>query len=229
VVYEVPQQRSRPGVVTTAGYLLFLVAFLLVVDAIVAIATAGTIADATRKAYESAGLPTAGQTGTITQGSTIFGGVIYILLAAGFAVLGVLDLRGKNPARIVTWVLAGLGVLCFCLGTVGGAAGGSVLNSLPKSGNGVSAADLAKQIQDGYPSWLVPTQTTLAVVNLIALILVIILLALPASNPYFRTPTMPEPGYPSLPQQYGIQPPPPPPGSEPPYPGQPPYSGPPSA
>lgn len=222
--YEIPQQR-RPGAVTAAAYLLFLVAVLIVVDAVISIVTAGAVADATRKAYESAGLPTT-QTG-FTQATAIFGGVFYLLLAVGLGVLGVLDLRGKNPARIVTWVVGGLGVLCFCLGAVGSAVGGSLLSGLPKARNGVSAADLAKQIQDAQPSWLQPTQTTLAIINLLALILVIILLALPASNAYFRRPAAPtvDPGVPTYPPPYGQ----PPQYGQPPAPGQPPYDAPPSA
>ena len=216
--YDVPQQ-SRPGSVTAAGYLLFLCAALIVIDAVVGFSTASTIQDATRKAYESAGIANADQLSSAAVVGGVIGGVVYLLLAAGLVVLGVLDLRGKNPARIVTWVLAGIGVLCFCFAAVGSAVSGSIMNGLPNnSTNGVNPADLAKQIQDAEPSWLVPTQTTIAVVNLIALIVVIILLALPASNRYFRPTPVAETGYPTYPPPYGTQP---PAGGEPPYPGPP--------
>ena len=222
--YEVPQQR-RPGAVTAAAYLLFLVAVLVVVGGIVGLATLSAIEDATRKAYESAGIPNADQVASIAQIGAIGGAIVNLLLAAGFVVLGVLDLRGKNPARIVTWVLAGLGVLCFGCGVVGGATSGMFSGFTPRTSTGVNPADLAKQIQDAYPSWLVPVQTTLAVVQLLAVILVIILLALPASNAYFRKPAAPtDPGFPTYPQ-YGQ----PPQYGEPPAPGQPPYDAPPSA
>jgi hypothetical protein len=218
VSYDVPQ-RSRPGSVTAAGYLLFLVAALIAIDAVVGFATAGTIQDAARKAYESAGIPNADQLSSAAVIGGIVGGVVYLLLAAGLVVLGVLDLRGKNPARIVTWVLAGIGVLCFCFGAVGGAVSRSVMNGLPsRSTNGVNPSDLARQIAQAEPSWLVPTQTTIAIINVIALILVIILLALPASNAYFRPAPLAEPGFPTYPPPYGAQP---PAGGEPPYPGPP--------
>jgi hypothetical protein len=218
VSYEVPQQR-RPGSVTAAGYLLYLVAVVIVIDAIVGIASASAVKDATVKAYESAGIPNADSLSGAATAGAIIGAVIYILLAVGLFVLGALDMRGKNAARIVTWVLAGIGVLCFCLASVGGLASGAILNSTPASPNGVSASDLAKQIKDAEPSWLQPTQTALAIISLLALILVIILLALPASNAYFRgAPAGGGPGYPTYPQ-YGT-----PPGGQP-YPGEPPYPG----
>ncbi len=231
--YEVPQQR-RPGSVTTAGYLLYLVALVIVIDGVIAVVISSKLADATRAAYQAANVPNINPdtVASFAQTFTIITAVVYVLLAVGLAVLASLDLRGKNPARIVTWVLAGIGVLCFCAGTIGGAASGTLGGLGSTSTNGVNTADVQKQIMDAMPSWYQPTNIILSVVNLLALILVIILLALPASNKYFRkAPVGPvstgDPGYP----QYGT-----PPGGQPPYPGQqpppgnePPYPGGPSA
>lgn len=222
MTYEVSPPR-RPGAVTAAGYLLFLVAVVIVIDAIIGIATASAVKDATVKAYQSAGIANPDQLASAVSVGAIIAAVVYILLAAGFVVLGALDLRGKNPARIVTWVLAGIGVLCFCFASVGSVASGSLMNSAPSSPNGVSPADIAKQIADAEPSWLQPTQTALAIVNLLALILVIILLALPASSRFFRKPVT-DGGLAPFQQYPGQQQPPypqPPAGNDPPYPGQP--------
>jgi hypothetical protein len=234
VSYEVSPPR-RPGVVTAASYLLFLVAVVIIVDAVIGLSTASAVKDATAKAYQSAGIANADQVANFaTVGATI-GAVVYLLLAIGMVILGVLDLRGKNPARIVTWVLAGIGVLCFCFASVGSAASGALVSSAPSSPNGVSASDLAKQIKDAEPSWLQPTQTALAALSLLALILVIILLALPASNRFFRKAPVADGGvapFQQFPQQSPYPQPPagndrpypgqPPAGNDPPYPGQPP-------
>lgn len=224
MTYEVSPPR-RPGAVTAASYLLFLVAVVIVIDAIIGIATASAVKDATLKAYQSAGITNADSLSAGVTGGIIVFSVVYILLAAGLVVLGALDLRGKNPARIVTWVLAGIGVLCFCFASVGNLASGAILNSTPTSANGTSAADIQKSLNDALPGWLHPAQTALAIVNLLALILVIILLALPASNRFFRkapvapAPTI-DPGYPPYPGQQPPYPQPPA-GNDPPYPGQP--------
>jgi hypothetical protein len=223
VSYEVSPPR-RPGAVTAAGYLMFLVALLLVVDAVVSFATAQQVSDATREVYTKLNNPDFKpdiQAGGALFGA-IIGGVIQVLLAAGYVVLAMLNLRGKNPARIVTWVLAGLGVLCLCGAGVFGAASGPLLNRA-STVNGVNPAQIQKDVTAAEPSWLEPTQITLAVVSLLALILVIILLALPASNRFFRKPVIDGVGpFQQYPQQSPY--PQPPAGNEPPYPGQPPAS-----
>ena len=107
-----------------------------------------------------------------------------------------------NPARIVTWVLAGLAVLCFGCALAGTASSGAFMGG-NQTVNGVDMSAAAKQVQDALPSWLQPTQATIGIVNLLLAILVIILLALPASNAYFRRnkggPGTSDPSFPTLP------------------------------
>jgi hypothetical protein len=179
--------RKRPGLVTAAAGLLFLIAVLLVVDAVVTLSTVNTVYEATKKAY--AGLPNLDQLATGTRIGGIAFSVIYLLFAVGFVVLALLNLRGANPARIVTWVLTGLGVLCFgCLlglAGVGSSFGGMGSNA---NTNGVDVKAAARQVQDALPSWVQPVQLTSQVLTVLSAILVIILLALPAANAFFRKP-----------------------------------------
>jgi len=222
--------------VTVAGYLLILVAVLVVTSGVLTIATIGSYTEAIRKAYETAGVADAtriaDQVAGIFRVGAIIGLVVNLLFAAGFVVLAMLNNRGKNPSRIVTWVLAGLGVLCFGCSAASAASGGLTSSFTSTSRNGVNPSEITRQMQESIPSWLTPVQTVITVVNLLALITVIVLLALPASNAFFRPaePTGPEPGYPGYPGYppagYPSQP---PYGSEPPYGSQPPTSGPPSA
>ncbi len=90
----------------------------------------------------------------------------------------------------------------------------------------------SRQIADAVPAWVKATSLTILVINLLASILVIILLALPAANQFFRRGrAVPEanlayPGYPPMPGY--PQPPagPPPAGPQPP--AGPPPAGPPT-
>jgi hypothetical protein len=102
--------------------------------------------------------------------------------------------------------------------------------------NGPDPAEVQRRLEAGLPGWYNPITTTLSVISLLALLGALILLALPASNPFFRKrtaaeePPMPggaygQPSYPSYPD-YPTYPPgepplPPPPGTPPP-PGPPP-------
>jgi hypothetical protein len=95
------------------------------------------------------------------------------------------------------------------------------------------------QVNAARPSWLTPTTVVLEVISLLALILVIIFLALPAAHPYFRRnqavlandPAFPNLGYPPVPgaSPYPPAAPYPPAGGTPPAGERPPSDNPPSA
>ncbi len=179
----VAEPRKRPGVVTAAAYLMILTAVLVVVSTVVNLSLLGTTIDATKKAY--AGMPNLDQVASISQAVAIGASVFYLLIAAGYVLLAMFNLRGSNASRIVTWVLAGIGVLCFGCGLAQQSTGG--FNSMGTGNvNGVDVKAAAQQVADALPSWAAPLLTTIAIVNLIAVIAVIVLLALPAANEFFR-------------------------------------------
>ena len=188
--YVVPQRR-RPGVVTAAGYLLILVAVLLAVNAVISTTTIGPIFEVMRKAYAEAGIPNSDSLVSFLKGATIFVTVLYLLIAVGLGVLAVFDMRGKNAARIVTWVLGGIGVCCLGCTSASGTAGGSFSGSFSQGQRGgpqIDTAELSREIKAAIPAWVGPAQTTIAVVSLLALLAVILLLTLPPANAYFRPP-----------------------------------------
>lgn len=188
--YVVPERR-RPGVVTAAGYLLILVAVLLAVDVVISATTIGPTFDVMRRAYAGAGIPNSDSLVSFVKGATIFVIVIYLLLAVGLGVLALFDMRGKNAARIVTWVLGGIGVCCLGCTSASGATGGSFSGGFSQGQRGgpqIDAAELSRQLKAAVPAWVGPVRTTVAVVSLLALLAVILLLTLPASNAYFRPP-----------------------------------------
>jgi hypothetical protein len=176
------QVRTRPGTVTTSGYLLFVVALLEVVALIVSLASLPTIKSVMEQAYK--GTPAENATGFIT-GIAIGSAVVTVLIfGVGPLILAPLVLKGRQPARIVTWVLCGLLVCCQGAGVAG-----SGINTSAMSGqntNGVDSAAVAKQLQDSLPDWIRPTQVTVGALLAVIGLVVVILLALPASNAFFR-------------------------------------------
>src|SRR6266536_2042517 len=137
-------RRVRPAVVTYACYLLYLLAALQVI-----------------------------------------GAVVSLLFAVGYVVLAIFDGRGRQPARIVTWALLGVSLCCGGYGLVGNATGGFTGYKRRVEG-APSQSELQQMLKDALPSWYQPVILLLGIIALLAAITVIILLALPASNQFFR-------------------------------------------
>jgi hypothetical protein len=199
---DVTGASRRPAIVTAASYLLYLVAAMQLVNAAIAIATVGAAQRGYEQAYADFPELRDGAAGIAMVG-VIFGVVVAAIFGAGYVVLGILDSRGKNVARIITWVAGGLGVCCFGFGLAGQAALGSLSGMGGTGGTGQpDAAEVQRILTDAYPSWHGPAVTTIGVINVLAMLAVIVLLALPAANAFFRRPaptaTPVEPGYPSL-------------------------------
>jgi len=222
--FSAPAPRVRPGVVTAAAYLLYLVAALEVVNAIITFATLGPVTDAIQDAY--AGTTLSDSAESIITAVYAGGAVLNLVLGAGFAVLGAFDSRGKNWARIVTWVIGGIGLCCLGAG-LGSKSISSSMQTGSDTAGGPTADEVQRRLNDALPSWYTPVSTTTTVLVLLILLVVIILLALPKSNEFFRKQPAADGwdqpgGYPAYPGQATPYPPaaqsyPPP---APPYPGQ---------
>ena len=229
-----PERAQPPGTVRISSYLLYATAVFSVISMAVSFSTIGTVRDVYQAAY--AGEDLAGTVDTFAVGSIIFAGVVSLLIGIGLVVLAFLNLRGKNPARIVTWVLGGIYVLC-CGGSalVGTALGGMGDFGSTNTTGGPSPDELQQQLSDALPGWYGPVNIALTVIPILFVLVAAILLALPGSNPWFRPqraawepptpgyPVLPGSSYPATPYQPGEPPLPPPPGTqgnEPPYPPQ---------
>jgi hypothetical protein len=193
--------KTRPSTVSIAVWLLYLYAALQVVGVIVAVATLGRMQEAFKLAFKET--PNADQAGTIGAVIAVFYAIFGILFAAGFVVLAILDGKGKNPARIITWVLGGIAVCCGGYGLISTAAGASMNFGNSGGSNGPTATEMQRILKDTLPSWYYPTLTALGIIELLAIIVAVVLLAMPASNQFFRK--QPEPTW---------QPPMPPPASQ---------------
>jgi hypothetical protein len=182
-----PVRRARPGTVTAAVFALYAMAVLSLVGMVLQLLTVGRSADAIREYGRAVNdTATADALATVTQVSAYVIIAISLLFAIGYVLLGVFNSKGSNAARISTWVLLGLS-LCCGAGLLGLSTIGSGMGGGGQQGN-LDQAELQRRIEAALPGWYTPVTITLGVVSLLLAIAAIILLALPASNDYFRKP-----------------------------------------
>jgi hypothetical protein len=183
--YEVPASRpGRPSVVGAAVACLFVLAAIQVISAIISTFSYGPMIDAVR---DYAGGTTEGDAVITTLQIGRYGGFAFAaLFAIGYAVLGLFVNRGKNPARIVSWVVLGIGLCCNGIGLVSTAASGLFTGGNPEAGSSIDPDELQRRMEDAVPGWVNASTYILLTVSIIAALAAIILLALPAANAFFR-------------------------------------------
>lgn len=179
-----PAAPARPGSVTISSYLLYLYAALGLIGVIIGLSVIGTTSDVYRDAYE--GTSAEGTEAFVTVVSVIVA-VVGLLFAIAFVVLAVFNNRGKNASRIVTWVLGGISLCCSGV-SLAGSAFSSSMNFDSGQSDVPDSAEIQRRLEDALPGWYTPTSITIAVVSLLALLVALILLALPPSNEFFRKP-----------------------------------------
>lgn len=216
-----PQEpKQRPMTVTIAVWIMYLTAIVLAATAIAQFVVRGMVEDAVEDqlrsdpAFSGTGI-TADDISTIVTFVFVVVAVIYLLFAAFYVVLGVLDNAGKRPARILTWILAGIALACCGFG---GLADQGI--DMTYTVNDQEYDDeLTQALADATPTWVNALEWASLLLFIGGSLAIIILLALPASNEFFRKEVQPQSFYPGQPP-YG----------QPPYPGQPPYEqGPPGS
>ncbi|GAB7041467.1 MULTISPECIES: hypothetical protein [Catenuloplanes] len=190
----------RPGVVTVAGYLLFATAALTVLGSLASIVSIKPTMDVYADAY--AGTAAEG-TESVLVGSLVFGVVVNLLLAAGFVALAIFNNKGKNPSRVTTWVIGGLSICCTGFGLAGNAISGAMsglATDMPSQSGMPDPEEVNRQLTDAIPAWVSPVTVVTSVLTLLFLLAVVVLLALPPANDFFRKPAAvwqpPGAGYP---------------------------------
>jgi hypothetical protein len=178
----------RPAPVAVAVYLLFLAALMQVVAGIAALATYGARLRGYTQAY--AGTNMASQVHWVTL-PLLSGATLAILVSGLFAVLGVLVNRGNRIGRLLTWTFGGLALCCSAGGAISGEFSEGIYNSTNAS---PSDTRVYNSIQAALPGWYTPVATFIAFVGVAAVVLTIVLLAFPSSQPYFRVPEPPDLG-----------------------------------
>ncbi|MGI5246246.1 hypothetical protein [Dactylosporangium sp. CA-139066] len=215
-----PAPRARPSTVSLAATLLFVAAGIEVISVIFSLLYAQKIADGTKRVYDQAGMANGGNAG-LAVGSTV-GVVIGFIIIVILVVLGYLVSRGNQVGRVLTWVFGGIALCCSVIGLSTTLAASAIWDQARKTNPQLPSWDEYQRIAYAdVPGWYMPLSTVLSIVLILAILVTIILLALPASHPYFRKPQQewepPVPpsggGFPPPPDQPG---PPPPPGYGPP-------------
>ncbi|THV43623.1 hypothetical protein [Glycomyces buryatensis] len=227
--------RTRPGVVTAVVWTQFITAAALILTGIGFFAVKGAVQDELVDAIQSdpelAGASTDMVDGIITATFVILAGV-YIVGAVFYIVLGLLNNKGKRPARILSWVQSGIALACCGLGGLIGKLSGGGTTSFTYEANGDDYSDeLNDAVLEATPAWVTALDWISVLLFTIGSLVIIILLAVPAANEFFRKDEpgmMPPYGQPPYGQPpYGPGQPPagpgqPPYGQQPPGPGQPP-------
>lgn len=181
--FQPPAPRTRPGTVTTAGYLLIAIALLSLVGLATAIASYPTIREVYTEMYQ--GTAAEGSADVLAIAALATSIVFVLLFGIGSAILVPLVLKGKQAARIITWVLCGL-VICCRGGSLAGSGLAGALAGQSKTANGVDPQQLQKQLIESLPDWIQPVELITGGLLVVLAIVVIILLAMPASNSFFR-------------------------------------------
>ncbi|QOC95058.1 hypothetical protein D0Q02_11820 [Micromonospora craniellae] len=214
---------------TISTYLLLLFAVCQLISVIVSLTTIGTVREVMDEAYSGSTVEGAESLGNLTVVMTVATAIFLLVVALALFGLGLLNLRGKNGARIATWIVGGIMFCCTGFSLLSGLASGMSMPGGETSGDMPSAEEIQRRLEEALPGWVTPVSLLLGVISLIALLAALILLALPKANEFFRKPTqqweppMPggsypnQPGYPPAPGYPGGGPSAPPPGA----PGQP--------
>jgi hypothetical protein len=192
-------ENPRPTSVTVSSLLLYIMAALLLISAALSIFTISSVSQADLIDALETDPNMTGDLAETAAGiavATVWGtAILYLLIALVIVLCGIFVARGKQWARITSWVFAGFAVLCCGAGGLIGVAAG-----------GLTGAETANQeaieevLTGDMPSWISSVNTLFAVLWLLIGIAIIVLLALPPSNAYFRKPepTWTPPAYPTV-------------------------------
>jgi divalent metal cation (Fe/Co/Zn/Cd) transporter len=176
--------KQRPGAVTTATVLQILTVVFAIITVVLSLKYNHTVEQAVRdELIKQGATPKDADTGSASAVGSGIGTAIGLAIPVFYAILGFLNLGGRNWSRIVTWVLSGLTLACSVLGL-----GATALLS-NMGGGGNSKIDVAKAVKagmDAVPGWYSAYQLVSSIISIVIALAVIILLALPASNAFFR-------------------------------------------
>ncbi|WIM96646.1 hypothetical protein ACTOB_000095 [Actinoplanes oblitus] len=181
---------GRPTTVTISSVLLFVIAAAQVGYAFLTFSALNGAGDVYADEYSGTEFEDFGAGLTSLSVMTI---VIYLIVAVGLTLLGIFNLRGKQPSRVITWVVAGLLTCCAVVvpytsivlvtqfATVAG-------ENSTGTGQLPSQRELDARLADVVPGWFESAGVIFTLFTLGALIAVIILLAVPPSNRFFKKP-----------------------------------------
>lgn len=212
--YPPPESKQRPGAVTAVVWMMYLTAISLIISGIGSFVIQGEVKEGVEQALQEEGQTITGEVQDTIDMTVLFLFVIIatisLIWAAFYFILALTNSRGSQASRVLTWILAGITLLCCGLGTLFEQTADFAVDD--------TAVDVEDQVADSVaeatPMWLSINEFVLMALTIAGSIAIIVLLALPASNQFFRKQPPPN----TIP---GHQPPP----GGPQGPPQPPYGG----
>ncbi|MGH8879977.1 MAG: hypothetical protein ACRD0P_21940 [Stackebrandtia sp.] len=168
---------ARPGSVTAAVYIQYVLIALGLLSAVFAATLGDKINDAAKAELEKLDASKLQMDAMANVGgSGALGLVIGAVSTAVFLTLTVMVAKGQQWARVTTWVLSGLSLGLSLLGVLGMLALGAdeTISKATQAGH------------DAVGGWYGPWQTAYMIIGVLGGLAVIVLLALPNSHPYFR-------------------------------------------
>ena len=178
----------RPGTVVAAVAVLLLMAVGAVAYAATNLVIAGGTVDRFRTAAggTDAGGDDIDRVAGLLRGSTVLAavlGVLAALLLVGLA----LGLRAGRPgARVATWAVAGLGLLCGCCGFA--TLVGQRAAPLRLGADDRVTADLLGLVGGAYPDFWIAANAAMLAAQILGYLVVAALLAAPSANAFLRRP-----------------------------------------
>ncbi|MGN9908150.1 hypothetical protein ACTMTJ_11450 [Phytohabitans sp. LJ34] len=177
--------RPRPATVTAAAAIMIFMGAAGLVNAVVGLAAIGGVVDRFREAAQATGASDSDIDGLagLAWGTVIAGAVLAVLFGGLLIALGVGNLRGRNGARIATWIVSGLGLFCGCCGLLAVVSQSALTWNVSTDSR---TEDLTQALTDAYPGWWIGLNGVVSAGQALGYLVVALLLALPASHPYFR-------------------------------------------
>lgn len=163
-----PAPDARPATVRAASYLLFAIGGITLLKAAVDLIVVNTPLSVYRDAYTG---------GTGSGFASIAAATFDIFLAAGVAILAIMNNHGRNGSRVTTFVLGGIFLLCGGLDSVG---------DLPSSGKAAGTLADRGRFAAALPSGYGILFAFLDLLIVLAVVGAVVLLALPPTNRFFR-------------------------------------------
>ncbi|NUQ90314.1 MAG: hypothetical protein HOQ43_17865 [Glycomyces artemisiae] len=183
--------KTRPGSVTLAVWLQILLALFLLAQTALSFVYGPDAADAAEDALEAQGVAMS----DLPQGTSFESGpgalVFNIVLAAILVVLALLNGAGKRPARVLTWVLQPIILVCTLAGMLSTLFLSQFLsyafeNSGDETLEALDVDAIVDAVTGAYPSWTAVVSYGALALGILGSLLVIVLLAVPSANAYFR-------------------------------------------
>lgn len=184
---------ARPMVVTVAAALLALLALLNLVNALLHLAAIGSVLNRFRVRAVLAGVQPADLVNAENslKIGLVTGAAVLVLAAIVLLVLAWGVWQGNRVARILTWIVCGLGVLLACCG-ISGAVSLGTGNVTVQGGGDPSATRAYQALVDSFPGWWATLSGLSSVGQVLGYIATAVLLALPAASAFFsRTRSLP--------------------------------------